>query len=158
MSRASLGPNVAAGDVENVAPAPTHRGERPIGPRTKENPTMKYMLMMFGDATEMTQVQTPEWVSEMMGFMHSFNAELAATGELVEARGLAFPSTAKTVTRTDTGVTVTDGPFAEAKESLAGFWILDVADEARLVELATRVVRYAYRVEYREVPDAPPEP
>jgi hypothetical protein len=118
---------------------------------------MKYMLMMFGDATDMAQVQTPEWVTEMMGFMHTFNAELKQTGELVEARGLAFPSTAKTVTRTGTGVAVTDGPFAEAKESLAGFWILDVKDEDRLVELATKVVKYAYKVEFREVPDGPPE-
>ena len=35
---------------------------------------------------------------------------------------------------------MTDGPFAEAKESLAGFWILDVADEARAIELAGQVV------------------
>jgi hypothetical protein len=118
---------------------------------------MKYMLMMFGDATEMVQVQSSDWVTEMMGFMHSFNAELTESGELVEARGLAFPSTAKTVTRTDTGVAVTDGPFAEAKESLAGFWILDVKDEDRLVELATKVVKYAHKVEFREVPDGPPE-
>jgi hypothetical protein len=124
---------------------------------TKENQAMKYMLMMFGDATEMTQVQSPEWVAEMMGFMGTLNAELEGSGELVDARGLAFPSTAKTVTRTDDGIVVTDGPFAEAKESLAGFWILDVKDEDRLVEIATRVVKYAYKVEFREVPDGPPE-
>jgi hypothetical protein len=115
------------------------------------------MLMMFGDAAEMQQVQTAEWVTEMIGFMHTLNAELETAGELVDARGLAFPSTAKTVTRTDTGVIVTDGPFAEAKESLAGFWILDVKDEDRLVEIATRIVHYAGRVEFREVPDGPPE-
>jgi hypothetical protein len=118
---------------------------------------MKYMLMMFGDAADMVQVQSSEWVTEMMGFMHGFDTELRESGELVDSRGLAFPSTAKTVTRTDGGVTVTDGPFAEAKESLAGFWILDVKDEDRLVELATRVVAYAGKVEFREVPDGPPE-
>jgi hypothetical protein len=122
----------------------------------KENQAMKYMLMMFGDATDMTEVRSPEWIDEMMQFMYTLNGELKASGELVEARGLAFPSTAKMVTRTDSGVTVTDGPFAEAKESLAGFWILDVKDEDRLVEIATRVVKYADKVEFREVPDAPP--
>jgi hypothetical protein len=127
------------------------------GARRRRIRAMKYMLMMFGDGGDMVQAQSPEWVAEMMGFMHTFNAELTETGELVEARGLAFPSTAKTVTRTDGGVTVTDGPFAEAKESLAGFWILDVKDEDRLVELATRVVKYAYKVEFRETPDGPPE-
>ena len=118
---------------------------------------MKYMLMMFGDATDMTQVRTPEWIDEMMQFIFTLNTELKASGELVDARGLAFPSTAKTVTRTDSGVVVTDGPFAEAKESLAGFWILDVKDEDRLVEIATRVVKYADKVEFRETPDGPPE-
>ena len=118
---------------------------------------MKYMLMMFGDATDMHQVRSPEWIDEMMQFMFTFNTELKASGEFVEARGLAFPSTAKTVTRTDSGVVVTDGPFAEAKESLAGFWILDVKDEDRLVEIATRIVKYADKVEFREVPDGPPE-
>jgi hypothetical protein len=118
---------------------------------------MKYMLMMFGDATEMVQVQSPEWVAEMMAFMGTLDTDLRESGELVDSRGLAFPSTAKTVTRTDTGVAVTDGPFAEAKESLAGFWIVDVKDEDRIVEIATRVVKYAYKVEFREVPDGPPE-
>jgi hypothetical protein len=118
---------------------------------------MKYMLMMFGDGQTMAEAQTSEWVAEMMEFMHTLNAELEKSGELVEARGLDFPSNAKTVTRTGSGVVVTDGPFAEAKESLAGFWILDVADEARLVEIATRVVHYAYRVEFRIVPDGPSE-
>jgi hypothetical protein len=93
----------------------------------------------------------------MIGFMQTLNTELGASGELVDARGLAFPATAKTVTLTDGGVVVTDGPFAEAKESLAGFWILDVKDEDRLVEIASRVVVYAGRVEFREVPDGPPE-
>ena len=50
---------------------------------------------------------------------------------------------------------MSDGPFAEAKESLAGFWVLNVADEARAIELASRVVVWAERVELREVPDGP---
>ena len=118
---------------------------------------MKYMLMMFGDGQAMAEAQSPDCVAEMIEFMHTLNAELAAAGELVDARGLDFPNNAKTVTRADSGVVVTDGPFAEAKESLAGYWILDVADEARLVEIATRVVHYAYRVEFRAVPDGPPQ-
>jgi hypothetical protein len=118
---------------------------------------VKYMLMMFGDAAEMTAVRTPEWVRGMMGFMGDFNAELEKTGELVEARGLDFPSTAKTVSLVDGRVVVTDGPFAEAKEALAGYWVFEVADEARAIELASRVVVWAERVELRETPDAPPE-
>ena len=116
---------------------------------------MKYMLMMFGDGATMLQQRTPEWITEMIAFMGEFNAELADTGELVEARGLDDPTTAKTVTLVGGQVVVTDGPFAEAKESLAGFWVFDVADEARALELAGRVVVWAERVELRAVPDAP---
>jgi hypothetical protein len=115
------------------------------------------MLMMFGDGATMMQSRTAEWVTEMIDFMHGFNADVAASGELIEARGLADPGKATTVSLVDGQVVVTDGPFAEAKESLAGFWVLDVADEARAVELASRVVVWAERVELREVPDGPPQ-
>ena len=57
----------------------------------------------------------------------------------------------------DGQVVVTDGPFAEAKESLAGYWVFEVKDEARVIELASQVVVWAERVELREVPDGPPE-
>jgi hypothetical protein len=118
---------------------------------------MKYMLMMFGDAETMMAERSPEWVREMIGFMRSFDAELTKNGELVIAEGLAFPGSAKTVSLVDGSVVVTDGPFAEAKESLAGFWVLDVKDEARAIELASKVIVYAQKVELREVPAGPPE-
>jgi len=118
---------------------------------------MKYIVMMFGDGGEMAATADPAWVRDMMTFMGDFNAELATTGELVEARGLAFPSTAKTVSYEDGQVAVTDGPYAETKESLAGFWILEVPGEERAVELAGRVAFWARKVELREVPDGPPD-
>jgi hypothetical protein len=118
---------------------------------------MKYMLMMFGDGATMMEQRSPQWVTEMIAFMGGFAAELDSNGELVEARGLADPSTAKTVSLVDGQVVVTDGPFAEAKESLAGYWVLDVKDEDRLIELASQVVVWAQRLEFREVPDGPPE-
>jgi hypothetical protein len=118
---------------------------------------MKYMLMMFGDAETMTQERSPEWIREMLGFMQEFNTELSRNGEFVTAEGLALPGTAKTVSLVDGQVVVTDGPFAEAKESLAGFWVFDVKDEPRAIELASKVVGYAEKVELREVPPGPPE-
>ena len=118
---------------------------------------MKYMLMMFGDGATMMEQRSSEWVTDMVAFMHSFNAELDQAGELVNAFGLADPTTAKVVSLADGQVVVTDGPFAEAKESLAGFWVFDVADEARAIELASKVVVWAQRVELRAVPDGPPE-
>jgi hypothetical protein len=118
---------------------------------------MKYMMMMFGDGATMMQQRSPEWVTEMIAFMGGFAEELRANGELVELNGLADPSTAKTVSLVDGQVVVTDGPFAEAKESLAGYWVVDVKDLDRMVELASQVVVWAQRVELREVPDGPPE-
>ncbi|MCM4083749.1 YciI family protein [Paractinoplanes hotanensis] len=118
---------------------------------------MKYNVMMFGDGGEMAATADPAWVRDMMTFMGDFNAELAESGELVEARGLAFPSTAKTVSYEDGQVAVTDGPYAETKESLAGFWVLEVPGEERAVELAGRVAFWARKVELREVPDGPPD-
>jgi hypothetical protein len=118
---------------------------------------MKYMLMMFGDGATMMQERTPEWVTEMIAFMGTFDAEVEKSGELVEARGLADPSTAKTVSLVGGQVVVSDGPFAEAKESLAGFWVFEVENEARAVELAEQVVVWAERVELRQVADEPSE-
>ena len=118
---------------------------------------MKYMLMMFGDGATMMQRRRQEWVGKLHEFIDSFNAELTSAGELVEARGLADPTSAKTVRLVDGRVVVTDGPFAEAKESLAGYWVLEVADEQRAIERAGQVVVWAERVELREVADGPPE-
>jgi len=116
---------------------------------------MKYMLMMFGDAATMLEERSPEWVDEMMAFMGMFNAQVEKAGELVEARGLAFPAEAKTVSLVDGQVVVSDGPFAEAKESLAGYWVLEVPNLDRAVELASQVIVYAQKVELREVPNLP---
>ena len=82
--------------------------------------------------------------------------ELTDSGELVFGEGLADGSTAKLVTLTDGVPVTTDGPYAEAKESLIGFWIVDVADEARVLEIGGRIVKYSGVVEIRPV-GQPPE-
>lgn len=119
---------------------------------------MKYMIMMFGDQATMMETQSPEWITNMIGFMQDLDGELKGSGEYVDGQGLADPSQAKTV-RFDNGIPVpTDGPFAEAKESLAGYWIVDV-DEARAIEIASRIVAFlgGGAIEVRQVMDAPPE-
>ncbi|HEY2555790.1 MAG TPA: YciI family protein [Diaminobutyricibacter sp.] len=118
---------------------------------------MKYMIMMFGSAESMMQTKTPEWVREMIAYMTQLDKDLADAGELVYSEGLADPGTAKTVRLVDGAVTATDGPFAEAKESVIGFWIVDVESEARLLEIAESIVKYSNVVEVRPVPSGPPE-
>jgi hypothetical protein len=116
------------------------------------------MIMMFGDQASVMEVKSREWIRDMIQFMHTFNDDLTRSGEMVHAFGLVDPSQARTV-RLHNGIPVaTDGPFAESKESLAGYWIVDVDDEARAIELAARVVGYIeHDVEVRQVADRPPE-
>ena len=118
---------------------------------------MKYMIMMFGDQSGL-EGKSKEWIREMIQFMHTLGRDLTESGELVGAEGLADASQAKTV-RFENGLPVpTDGPYAEAKESLAGYWIVDVESEARAIEIASRVVAFIEcPVELRQIMDAPPE-
>lgn len=117
---------------------------------------MKYIIMMFGDQATMVETKSPEWIRNMIEFMQTFDGELRAAGEYVDGQGLADPSQAKTV-RIEGGIPVaTDGPFAEAKESLAGYWIVDV-DEDRAIEIASRIVAFIEGpIEVRQVMAEPP--
>lgn len=103
---------------------------------------MKYMLLMqfsarTADFPEITS-WTPQELQAHIAFMGQLNEEIVRTGEFVEAHGLAGPDTARIVRAGDGGMpVVSEGPFAETKEFLAGFWIVDVAGEERAIELAT---------------------
>jgi hypothetical protein len=118
---------------------------------------MKWMIMMFGDQATMVETRTPEWIRSMIQFMTDIDQELRGSGELLASEGLVDPTQATTV-RFQAGVPVpTDGPFAEAKESLAGYWIVEGTEE-RALEIASRVVAFIEEpVEVRQVADAPPE-
>jgi hypothetical protein len=86
---------------------------------------MKYMIMTFGDTSGL-EGKSPEWIKEMIEFMHRIDVELTESGELVFQQGLADPSQARTV-KVQQGVPVaTDGPFAGSRESLVGFWVVGV--------------------------------
>ncbi len=117
---------------------------------------MKYIVMLFGDQATMVEVRSPEWIRSMIGFMQGIEKELAESGDLVASEGLADPSQAKTVRFLNGTPVATDGPFAEAKESLAGYWVIE-GDEERALGIATRVSAFIEGpVEVRQVMDAPP--
>ena len=119
---------------------------------------MKYMMMLFGDP-EPSSIEQKGWtLPELVGFMHRFNDEISQTGELVAAEGLTHSAQGKTVQFRDGTVAVTDGPYGETREVLAGFWIVDVESEARVIELASKVVAFTTEpLEIRRIGDAPPE-
>lgn len=114
---------------------------------------MKYMIMMFGCVGASMATRSPEWISGMHKFMMDLDTELKEAGEVVGGGALIDPSSAKTV-RFQNGVPVpTDGPYAEVKESLAGYWIVDVSED-RALEIASRVVTCVeHPIEVRQLMD-----
>ena len=102
---------------------------------------MKYMMHMNvkGGSYQM-EGWAPQDIKAMVDFMHSFNKELQKNGQWVSAEGLVAPEFARLVKADDHGrPVVTDGPFAESKEFIAGFWIVEVKNEAEAFELAAKV-------------------
>jgi hypothetical protein len=104
---------------------------------------MKYMVMMHGNAQAFAEMMTswsPADMKAMIEFMGTLGEDLAAAGELVDGRGLGTPDQLKVVHAGPDGeAVVTDGPFPEAKEVLAGYWLVEVAGEARAIEIAARI-------------------
>jgi hypothetical protein len=102
---------------------------------------MKYMLMM-NTPRGTGDYQINDWSADdfkaHIAFMHRFNNELSQAGEWVDAQGLTPPAQAKLVRAGTGGVPVTDGVFPEAKEFLAGFWIVEVDSPERAYELAAK--------------------
>lgn len=99
------------------------------------------MLMMTGTAAGWDEMATwsPADVQAHISFMNQLNRELIDSGELVDAQGLAGPDRARIVRARDGGPpVVTDGPFAESKEFLAGYWIVDCETPERVIEIAAR--------------------
>jgi len=87
-------------------------------------------VMVFVKATEDSETgEMPEpWTSEMMAAMGKFNEELTAAGIMLTGEGLKPSSQGKRVAFNGPGRTVIDGPFAETRELVAGFWIWEVKD------------------------------
>jgi hypothetical protein len=98
---------------------------------------VKYMLLIYQNPTTWQALSDEERTS-LMDEAGALWKELTDSGEWVGGEGLVSPSLAKAV-RTRGGVpVVTDGPYLEAKEQLAGYLIVDVASEERAVEIAGR--------------------
>jgi hypothetical protein len=99
------------------------------------------MILMGYEVEGVPPVTTwaPEDVTRHIEFQHSFARELRESGEFAGANGLAWPDEAKIVVSHGNGApAITDGPFPESKEFLAGYWIVDVEDEARAIEIAAK--------------------
>jgi hypothetical protein len=92
---------------------------------------MRYLVSVIADTPDATG--TPD----EMAAIDVFNERLQADGHWVFAGGLGGPGTATVIDNRGEQAIFTDGPFAETKEYLAGFWILEAADLDVAVKLAT---------------------
>jgi hypothetical protein len=81
----------------------------------------------------------PEEITAHLDYYRALHRELVASGELVQSEVLAPPDLAKIVTSDGKVPVVTDGPFQEFKEWLAGYQIVDVESEARAIEIAAKI-------------------
>ncbi|MFI6843142.1 YciI family protein [Kitasatospora sp. NBC_00085] len=130
---------------------------------------MKYMLLMQFSEKNADFPKIDEWKPEEIQahirFMKDTNTRLAGAGELVDAQGLAMPETARIVRSHSGGApVVTEGPFPETKEWVAGWWIVDCDGEERAVEIAAAVSAAPgpggeplnMPIEVRQVMSAPP--
>ena len=102
---------------------------------------MKFMVQMnVKKGPYQMQGWSQEDVKRMVGFMNKTNAELKAAGQWVVGEGLVSPEEARLVTANQDGSpSVTDGPFAESKEFIAGFWIIEVKDADEAYRIAARI-------------------
>jgi hypothetical protein len=104
---------------------------------------MKYLLLSYTPIADWDSsdpdTPSPEAL-EAFAMYEKFQAELTASGELVAAEGLGHPSMSRTLRKQVDAVVVTDGPFAELKEVLASYAVIDCSGYDRAVEIARQVV------------------
>jgi hypothetical protein len=99
---------------------------------------MKFMLMLYGDESQWADA-APEELAASMARFEAFDRELTAAGVLAGGEGLEPTSMATTVRRAEGEVILTDGPFAETREQLGGFYVLDCADLDEAIRWASKV-------------------
>jgi len=106
---------------------------------------MRYLVSVIDDKTGSA---TPT----EMAAIDAFNERLRADGHWVFAAGLESPSTATVIDNRNGEAVLTDGPFLESKEYLAGFWIIEAADLDVALELAAEGSKHCNRkVEVRPI-------
>jgi hypothetical protein len=102
---------------------------------------MKYLIMIYHNpkSREVWESFSDEERAQGLEAYRALNEELAASGELIAAEALAEPSLGKRVSARDGQPIASDGPFAEMKEHLAGFYLVDTESVERAVEIAARI-------------------
>ena len=102
---------------------------------------MKYVILIYSNpaSKEIWESFTPEQQAEGYGVYAALNEDLVNSGEMIVSEALADPAMAKRITVRDGQTMSSDGPFAEVKEHLAGFYLVECESQERAVEVAGRI-------------------
>ena len=102
---------------------------------------MKYLILIYSNpkSREVWDGFSRDQRAAGLREYEALHESMVASGELIVSEALADPSLAKRVTARDGRTIVTDGPYAEAKEHLAGFFLLECAGMERALEQAARI-------------------
>ncbi len=115
---------------------------------------MKYILSLIAPVEGGPAAQSPEEMQELMEGWNAYNREIVDAGVFVAGDALQPGETATTVEFKDSDRLVTDGPFAETKEQLGGYYVLNCADLDEALEWAKKVpIRDGNSVEVRPCMD-----
>ncbi len=114
---------------------------------------MNYMLLIYEDPQAWAGASEAD-MSSMMGDYFAFTQSIVESGELVSGEALQGVDTATTVAVRNGATVVTDGPFAETKEVLGGYYVVNTSTIERAHELAARIPgSKTGRIEVRPVMD-----
>jgi hypothetical protein len=101
------------------------------------------MMIIYGNKEKWASIPPENW-EKIIADHDAFNATYFASGELLGAFGVADKADTKLVRVRDGASTVTDGPYLESKEHLASWYLIDVPDERRALELAAELPSAAF--------------
>lgn len=118
---------------------------------------MRFIVSLIGDESFIEE-STPEQMEEIVAEMNKYNDELEKAGVFVQGDGLAPSGMARTLRYGEDGkAVVTDGPFAESKEQIAGFWIFECRDLDEAFEWAQKAPVKSGAIEVRPIVDTAEE-
>lgn len=112
---------------------------------------MQYLALVYYSEAKMAELSTDDW-DALNRECIACGENLSSNGQMLDGRPLMPVETATTVRVRDGKVTVTDGPFAETREQLAGFYLLEARDLNQAIQLAGKIPPARYgSVEVRPV-------
>ena len=96
---------------------------------------MKYMMLIYSDESIWTETERAKCMAESVELCHALHAE----GKYLSASPLHYVNTATSVQVRGGKAVITDGPFAETREQLGGYYLVDVANLDEAIDVASRI-------------------